>query len=101
MPTHTHTHTHTRNMTLHTEWYDKEKKQHTHPCFFGTASEILRDCCKACPEVPPELVDPDSPYVSGKRQKHTHTYTHKHKHTCAHTRTRTHTQTPLAHTHAG
>jgi hypothetical protein len=65
-------------MILNSQWYDPSKKQHTHPCckifqelfelifvVFGTASEVVKDCCGHCPVVPPEKIDPDSPFVSG------------------------------------
>eukprot|EP01119_Soliformovum_irregulare_P017405 TRINITY_DN516_c0_g1_i3.p1 TRINITY_DN516_c0_g1~~TRINITY_DN516_c0_g1_i3.p1 ORF type:complete len:1681 (+),score=670.06 TRINITY_DN516_c0_g1_i3:13-5055(+) len=55
----------TKDMILNSEWYDPNKQYHTHPCFFGTASQIVKDCCGTCPPVPPEKVDPDTPYVSG------------------------------------
>ena len=52
-------------MILNSKWYDPNKKIHTHPCFFGTAQEVARDCCGKCPPIPDELVDPDTPFVSG------------------------------------
>ncbi|PRP87864.1 ankyrin repeat protein [Planoprotostelium fungivorum] len=55
----------TKDMVLNSKWYDPSKGFHTHPCFFGTAAEILRDCCGHCPPVPEEHVDPDAPFVSG------------------------------------
>jgi hypothetical protein len=41
-----------KDMMLNSEFYDKTKTYHTHPCFFGTASEILKDCCGRCPPRP-------------------------------------------------
>lgn len=38
-------------MILNSKWYDPSKKHHTHPCFFGTISEIVHDCCGHCPPV--------------------------------------------------
>ncbi len=38
-----------KDFLLNSEFYDKDKKYHSHPCFFGTASEILNDCCGNCP----------------------------------------------------
>jgi len=55
----------TKDIVLNSKWYDLTKKIHTHPCFFGTATEVLKDCCGKCPPVSPEADDPDSPYVSG------------------------------------
>lgn len=55
----------TKDVILNSEWYDKKKKIHTHPCFFGTAEEILKDCCGSCPPIPENEIDPDSPYVYG------------------------------------
>ena len=55
----------TKDLILNSKWYDPTKKYHTHPCFFGTIEEILKDCCGSCPPVPEKDVDPDSPFVSG------------------------------------
>lgn len=41
----------TKDMILNSKWYDPTKKHHTHPCFFGTISEIVHDCCGHCPPV--------------------------------------------------
>jgi hypothetical protein len=41
----------TKDMILNSEWYDKKKQHHTHPCFFGTIEEVVQDCCGACPHV--------------------------------------------------
>src|SRR3990167_964216 len=56
----------TKDMVLNSKWYDPKKTIHTHPCFFGTASEIIKDCCGNCPPVPENEKDPDSPFVSGE-----------------------------------
>ena len=56
----------TKDMILNSKWYDPKKKYHTHPCFFGTAKEIINDCCGQCPSIPPEDIDPDTPFVSGE-----------------------------------
>jgi hypothetical protein len=57
----------TKDMILNSQWYDPNKHVHTHPCFFGTISEIIQDCCGACPPVPDDqAADPNNPYVSGK-----------------------------------
>eukprot|EP01118_Nematostelium_gracile_P012221 TRINITY_DN4433_c0_g2_i4.p1 TRINITY_DN4433_c0_g2~~TRINITY_DN4433_c0_g2_i4.p1 ORF type:complete len:598 (+),score=159.56 TRINITY_DN4433_c0_g2_i4:17-1810(+) len=58
----------TKDMVLNSPYYDPNKKYHTHPCFFGTASEVIKDCCGKCPPVPEDEIDPDSPYVSGEMQ---------------------------------
>jgi len=55
-----------KDMILNSKWYDPKKVHHTHPCFFGTISEICKDCCGACPPVPPEEQElHDSNYVAG------------------------------------
>jgi ankyrin repeat protein len=56
----------TKDMILNSKWYDPKKKYHTHPCFFGTIKEILKDCCGNCPPVPAADQDSDSSYVSGE-----------------------------------
>ena len=56
----------TKDMILNSKWYDPKKKYHTHPCFFGTAKEIIKDCCGSCPPIPKDEIDPDSPFVSGE-----------------------------------
>ena len=55
----------TKDLILNSKWYDPKKVYHTHPCFFGTISEIIKDCCGNCPEIPECDKDPDSPFVSG------------------------------------
>ncbi|PRP85402.1 hypothetical protein PROFUN_06948 [Planoprotostelium fungivorum] len=55
----------TKDMVLNSEWYDPSKKYHTHPTFFGTATEVLRDCCGHCPPVPPGVNMAEEPYVQG------------------------------------
>lgn len=41
----------TKDMILNSKWYDPSKKHHTHPCFFGTVDEVVKDCCGHCPPV--------------------------------------------------
>jgi ankyrin repeat protein len=41
----------TKDMILNSKWYDPKKKHHTHPCFFGTISEVVKDCCGHCPPI--------------------------------------------------
>eukprot|EP01117_Protostelium_nocturnum_P000642 TRINITY_DN1074_c0_g1_i1.p1 TRINITY_DN1074_c0_g1~~TRINITY_DN1074_c0_g1_i1.p1 ORF type:complete len:1339 (+),score=623.19 TRINITY_DN1074_c0_g1_i1:199-4017(+) len=55
-----------KDMILNSHWYDPNKTHHTHPCFFGTAEEIIQDCCGHCPPIPEEFDEPNSPFVSGK-----------------------------------
>eukprot|EP00026_Physarum_polycephalum_P000319 Phypoly_transcript_00319.p1 GENE.Phypoly_transcript_00319~~Phypoly_transcript_00319.p1 ORF type:complete len:1731 (-),score=444.64 Phypoly_transcript_00319:70-5262(-) len=61
----------TKDLILNSEWYDEEKKVHTHPCFFGTVQEVLTDCCGTCPPEPPVQPGPDpttgmdNPFVRG------------------------------------
>jgi len=42
-----------KDLLLNAEWNqdkDRHVHLHRHPCFFGTAEEILQDCCGYCPE---------------------------------------------------
>ena len=42
-----------KDLLLNAEWNqqkDREVYLHRHPCFFGTAEEVLTDCCGFCPE---------------------------------------------------
>lgn len=42
-----------KDLLLNSEWNkpkDREVNLHRHPCFFGTAEEVLQDCCGYCPE---------------------------------------------------
>lgn len=42
-----------KDLLLNSEWNkpkDREVSLHRHPCFFGTAEEVLEDCCGYCPE---------------------------------------------------
>lgn len=42
-----------KDLLLNAEWNkpkDREVNLHRHPCFFGTAAEVLQDCCGFCPE---------------------------------------------------
>ena len=41
-----------KDLLLNAEWNkpdDREVHLHRHPCFFGTAEEVLQDCCGYCP----------------------------------------------------
>jgi hypothetical protein len=41
-----------KDLLLNAEWNKPEDRKvhlHRHPCFFGTAEEILQDCCGYCP----------------------------------------------------
>ncbi|KAH6681535.1 ankyrin repeat-containing domain protein [Halenospora varia] len=41
-----------KDLLLNAEWNqpdDREVHLHRHPCFFGTAEEVLEDCCGFCP----------------------------------------------------
>ncbi|KAF4634032.1 hypothetical protein G7Y89_g4076 [Cudoniella acicularis] len=41
-----------KDLLLNAEWNqpkDREVYLHRHPCFFGTAEEVLEDCCGFCP----------------------------------------------------
>jgi len=62
-----------KDLLLNAEWNlpdDREVYLHRHPCFFGTAEEVLGDCCGYCP-VPKtdeeiEVAEEESKnYVSG------------------------------------
>jgi hypothetical protein len=42
-----------KDILLNAEWNqpkDREVYLHRHPCFFGTAEEVIQDCCGYCPE---------------------------------------------------
>lgn len=42
----------TKDLLLNAEWNkpkDREVHLHRHPAFFGTASEVIEDCCGSCP----------------------------------------------------
>ncbi len=41
-----------KDLLLNAEWNQPDDRKvylHRHPCFFGTAGEVLEDCCGACP----------------------------------------------------
>ncbi|EHL02549.1 hypothetical protein M7I_1343 [Glarea lozoyensis 74030] len=41
-----------KDLLLNAEWNqpkDREVYLHRHPCFFGTAKEVIQDCCGYCP----------------------------------------------------
>ncbi|KAH7360980.1 ankyrin repeat-containing domain protein [Rhexocercosporidium sp. MPI-PUGE-AT-0058] len=41
-----------KDLLLNAEWNQPKEREvylHRHPCFFGTAEEILQDCCGYCP----------------------------------------------------
>jgi ankyrin repeat protein len=63
-----------KDLLLNAEWNqqkDREVYLHRHPCFFGTAEEVIQDCCGFCP-VPKtdeeiEVAEEESKtYVSGE-----------------------------------
>ncbi|KAJ5078547.1 ankyrin repeat ph and sec7 domain containing protein secg-related [Anaeramoeba ignava] len=57
-----------KDMVLNSSWYDPDRKFHTHPCFFGTAEEIIGDCCGAenCSNINlDEELGPSHMYVNG------------------------------------
>lgn len=63
-----------KDLLLNAEWNqpdDREVYLHRHPCFFGSAEEVLQDCCGYCP-VPKsddeiEIAEEESKtYISGK-----------------------------------
>ncbi|RDW70384.1 hypothetical protein BP5796_08781 [Coleophoma crateriformis] len=42
-----------KDLLLNAQWNqpdDREVYLHRHPCFFGTAEEVLQDCCGFCPQ---------------------------------------------------
>lgn len=42
-----------KDLLLNAEWNVQKNRDvylHRHPCFFGTAEEVLQDCCGYCPE---------------------------------------------------
>jgi hypothetical protein len=63
-----------KDLLLNAEWNqpdDREVYLHRHPCFFGTAEEVLQDCCGCCP-IPKtdeeiQVAEEESKiYISGK-----------------------------------
>lgn len=41
-----------KDLLLNAEWNQPKEREvylHRHPCFFGTAEEVLQDCCGYCP----------------------------------------------------
>ncbi|KAH8798385.1 hypothetical protein F5884DRAFT_814057 [Xylogone sp. PMI_703] len=43
---------HNRDAVCNAEWNQPEGQEvylHRHPCFFGTAEQVIRDCCGCCP----------------------------------------------------
>ncbi|TVY42900.1 Uncharacterized protein LSUB1_G001614 [Lachnellula subtilissima] len=63
-----------KDLLLNAEWNlpkDREVYLHRHPCFFGTAEEVIQDCCGYCP-IPKtdeeiEVAEEESKtYVSGE-----------------------------------
>jgi hypothetical protein len=41
-----------KDLLLNAEWNQPEEREvylHRHPCFFGTAEEVIQDCCGYCP----------------------------------------------------
>lgn len=63
-----------KDLLLNAEWNqpdDREVYLHRHPCFFGTAEEVLEDCCGYCPapktDEEHEVAEEESKtYISGK-----------------------------------
>lgn len=63
-----------KDLLLNAEWNkpdDREVHLHRHPCFFGTAAEVLEDCCGYCPapktDEEHEVAEEESKtYISGK-----------------------------------
>jgi hypothetical protein len=63
-----------KDLLLNAEWNQNEERKvylHRHPCFIGTAEEVIQDCCGFCP-VPRtdeeiEIADEEKKrYISGK-----------------------------------
>ncbi|TVY16658.1 Uncharacterized protein LARI1_G004592 [Lachnellula arida] len=63
-----------KDLLLNAEWNlpkDREVYLHRHPCFFGTAEEVIQDCCGYCPipktDEETEVAEEESKtYVSGE-----------------------------------
>jgi ankyrin repeat protein len=63
-----------KDLLLNAEWNkpdDREVHLHRHPCFFGTAEEVLEDCCGYCPapktDEEHEVAEEESKtYISGR-----------------------------------
>lgn len=64
----------TKDLLLNSEWNkpkDREVNLHRHPAFFGTAQDVMQDCCGYCPKpITPEeeeVTEEESKiYISGK-----------------------------------
>lgn len=62
-----------KDLLLNAEWNQPKEREvylHRHPCFFGTAEEVLQDCCGYCPapktEEEIEVAEEESKtYISG------------------------------------
>ena len=63
-----------KDLLLNAEWNQPDQREvylHRHPCFFGTAEEVIQDCCGYCPtpKTDEEIKIHDeeaNAYVSGK-----------------------------------
>jgi hypothetical protein len=63
-----------KDLLLNAEWNQPKEREvylHRHPCFFGSAEEILQDCCGYCPEPKTDeeiqvAEDESKTYISGK-----------------------------------
>ncbi|KAJ6236128.1 ankyrin repeat-containing protein [Anaeramoeba flamelloides] len=59
-----------KDFILNSKWYDPDKTVHTHPCFFGTAEQVLGDCCgdPNCSKTKIDELFEEGLYVNGKVQ---------------------------------
>lgn len=63
-----------KDLLLNAEWNQPDDRKvylHRHPCFFGTAEEVLQDCCGFCPVPKTDeqirvAEDESKSYISGK-----------------------------------
>lgn len=56
-----------KDKLLNSKFFMKTRKYRLHPCFFGSAEEILADCCPDDPPFPPK-VDPEEPVLREHRE---------------------------------
>ncbi|KCV72428.1 hypothetical protein H696_00014 [Fonticula alba] len=54
-----------KDQMLNSPWFDRTKSYHTHPCFVGRMSAVLRDCCGFCPPFPADFDVEESSFVHG------------------------------------
>lgn len=61
----------TKDIMLNNKWFSKNRQYRLHPCFYGTASEILGDCSPSDPPFPPK---PEHREESDEMKEHRETF---------------------------